>query len=86
MPVKKYTFYTINEPGKPGTQQAFNTIAAARTHAQRNAKKHRATYAIWGHVSAIREPEYLEYYAYSPMGGMSHYKMRSTTGKVLGGH
>jgi hypothetical protein len=79
----KYKFYTINEPGKPGTQQAFNTIAAARIHAERNAKKHRATYAIWGHISVSTKPEFLEHHMYSPMSGMSHYRMRSTTGRLL---
>ena len=77
-----YKFYTINEPGKPETVQSFNTITAARIHAQRNAKKRKGDYAIWGHLSQGKS-EFLEHHTYDVFSCMSHFRMRSTTGKLV---
>ena len=77
-----YKFYTINKPGYPETVQAFNTIAAARVHAKRNAKKGFNEYAIWGHISQAKS-EFLENHKYTPFEGMTSFKMRSVTGKLV---
>lgn len=79
----KYKFFTINEPGKLTTIQSFNTITAARVHAKRNAKKHLADYAIYGHTSVSAKSDYLEHHKYDVFKGLTSHKMRTSTGKLV---